>query len=155
MNGGAGRDNISGGRGNDTISAGTGESGLADFEIAREIGRGAMGVVYEAVQKSLERRGALKILARSTQPARESADRFLREAQMAARLHHANIIPVFEAGEADGQAYYTMRCSSSRGQTFSSCSTELHAHLNPVTCTSLEMVVLGEMKCAGLDRCWY
>ncbi len=82
---------------------------LADFEIIREIGRGAMGVVYEAIQRSLDRRVALKLFASSVKSTATHPERFRREAHTAARLHHTNIIPVFEAGEADGQSFYAMQ----------------------------------------------
>ena len=82
---------------------------LADFEIIREIGCGAMGVVYEAIQRSLDRRVALKVFASSAKSTAAHPERFRREAHTAARLHHTNIIPVFEAGEADGQSFYAMQ----------------------------------------------
>lgn len=81
---------------------------LADFRILSEIGRGAMGVVYEAVQLPLDRRVALKLLDRGGES--ESALlRFRREAGIASRLHHTHIIPVLAAGEADGMLYYAMQ----------------------------------------------
>ena len=66
---------------------------LGDFRIVREIGRGGMGIVYEAFQGSLNRHVALKVL-------REPADlaRFRREARAAGRLHHTNIVPVHGVG---------------------------------------------------------
>lgn len=62
-----------------------------------------MGVVYEAEQKSLQRRVALKILPRELASSPEAMDRFRREARAAARMHHTNIVPVFEVGQ-DGPA---------------------------------------------------
>ncbi len=82
---------------------------LADFQIISEIGRGAMGVVYEAIQHPLERRVALKVIF-GTAPSNASHPlRFQREAEIAARLHHTNIIPVFEAGTSGGHIYYAMQ----------------------------------------------
>ena len=80
---------------------------IGDYRIIREIGRGGMGVVYEAEQESLARRVALKVLP---DPGRSSSrQRFLREARVAARLHHTNIVPVFHIGEEDGLNYYAMQ----------------------------------------------
>lgn len=82
---------------------------LGDYRIVREIGRGGMGVVFEAVQESLGRRVALKVLARHAQLDSKRRKRFLREAQAAAKLHHTNIVPVFGVGEHDGLPYYAMQ----------------------------------------------
>ncbi|MCA9058975.1 MAG: protein kinase, partial [Planctomycetaceae bacterium] len=78
---------------------------IADYRIIGEIGRGGMGVVYRAEQQSLGRCFALKVLPRSAAGRKDAQDRFLREARAAARLHHTNIIPVFEVG-VDGDTYY-------------------------------------------------
>jgi serine/threonine protein kinase/WD40 repeat protein len=82
---------------------------LGEYHILREIGRGGMGIVYEAVQGSLGRHVALKVL--STHAAIEPLhiERFRREAQAAARLHHTNIVPVFGVGEHHGLHYYAMQ----------------------------------------------
>jgi serine/threonine protein kinase/WD40 repeat protein len=82
---------------------------IGDYRIIREVGRGGMGVVYEAEQESLGRHVALKVL-----PFRSAGDavrlqRFRREARSAARLHHTNIVPVYEIGEAAGIHYYAMQ----------------------------------------------
>jgi tRNA A-37 threonylcarbamoyl transferase component Bud32/tetratricopeptide (TPR) repeat protein len=82
---------------------------LGDFRIVRELGRGGMGVVFEAVQESLGRRVALKVLASHAQLDAEKRERFVREAKAAARLHHTNIVPVFGVGEQDGLPYYVMQ----------------------------------------------
>ena len=80
----------------------------ADYRIVREIGRGGMGVVYEAVHEPLGRRVALKVL--SEHRARgDHAERFRREARVAAGLHHTNIVPVFDVGERNGLSYYAMQ----------------------------------------------
>ncbi len=82
---------------------------LGDYQILREIGRGGMGVVYEAVQESLGRHVALKVLSWPS-PGRESlVERFKLEARAAARLHHTNIVPVFGVGEDDGTHYFAMQ----------------------------------------------
>jgi serine/threonine protein kinase/WD40 repeat protein len=82
---------------------------IGDYHLVREIGRGAMGVVYEAQQRSLDRRVALKILPWHANSDNVAAERFRREARAAARLHHTNIVPVFEIGQAGEVSFYTMQ----------------------------------------------
>jgi serine/threonine protein kinase/WD40 repeat protein len=82
---------------------------LGDFRILREIGRGGMGLVYEAEQVSLSRRVALKVLPRRALLEAESLARFRRESRAAAGLHHTNIVPVFGTGEQDGLHYFVMQ----------------------------------------------
>jgi serine/threonine protein kinase/WD40 repeat protein len=82
---------------------------LGDFRIVRELGRGGMGIVYEAEQESLSRRVALKVLAPGMARTSQQTRRFLREARAAARLHHTNIVPVFGVGEENGLYYYAMQ----------------------------------------------
>jgi serine/threonine protein kinase/Flp pilus assembly protein TadD len=82
---------------------------LGDYRILREVGRGGMGVVYEAEQESLGRRVALKVLATSGLRNPKQLLRFHREARATARLHHTNIVPVFGVGESEGQHYYVMQ----------------------------------------------
>ena len=82
---------------------------LGDFRIAREIGRGGMGIVYEATQLSLARRVALKVLpfVASLDPIR--LQRFKNEAHAAAQLHHTNIVPVYAVGADRGVHFYAMQ----------------------------------------------
>lgn len=82
---------------------------LGDFKIVREIGRGGMGVVYEAIQESLNRRVALKLLPRHSLLEEKQLRRFRREAELTASLHHTNIVPVFGVGENSGFHYYVMQ----------------------------------------------
>src|SRR5438105_12394642 len=82
---------------------------LGDYRIIREIGRGGMGVVYEAEQVSLGRRVALKVLPGHVAGDRVALERFRREAKAAARLHHTNIVPVFEVGRDGDVAYFAMQ----------------------------------------------
>ncbi len=77
---------------------------LGDYRIIREIGRGGMGVVYEAEQVSLGRHVALKVLPKQLLVDARTKQRFEREAKAAARLHHTNIVPVFGVGEHEGLA---------------------------------------------------
>lgn len=81
---------------------------IGDFKIIEEIGRGGMGIVYKAVQQSLERPVAIKILLRSSIEPKQIV-RFEREAATAAKLHHTNIVPVFGVGHQDGFHYYVMQ----------------------------------------------
>jgi len=82
---------------------------LGDFRIIREIGRGGMGIVYEAEQESLGRRVAVKVLPRQALLEARHLARFKREAHVAAGLHHTNIVQVFGVGEDDGFHYYVMQ----------------------------------------------
>ena len=81
---------------------------LGDFEIVRELGRGGMGIVYEARQVSLNRKVALKVLSGSLGLTTKAVLRFQREAEAAAKLHHTNIVPIYATGEQDGAHYYAM-----------------------------------------------
>src|SRR5688500_11379271 len=81
---------------------------LRDFEIVRELGRGGMGIVYEARQISLNRRVALKVLTTGLGLTSKAVARFQREAESAAKLHHTNIVPVYSTGEQDGTHFYAM-----------------------------------------------
>lgn len=82
---------------------------LGDFRIIRAIGRGGMGVVYEAEQISLGRHVAVKVMPRQLLADPQTKWRFQREAKAAAKLHHSNIVPVFGVGEHDGLPYYVMQ----------------------------------------------
>lgn len=82
---------------------------LGDFRIIREIGRGGMGVVYEAVQESLNRRVAVKVLAADFTASATDRQRFQREAEAAGRLYHTNIVPVFGVGQHGQLHYYVMQ----------------------------------------------
>jgi WD40 repeat protein len=88
---------------------------LGDYRILREIARGGMGVVYEAEQVSLGRRVALKVLPGHVADDHDGLERFLREAKAAARLHHTNIVPVFEVGRDGEVAYYAMQFIQGQG----------------------------------------
>ncbi len=87
---------------------------LGDYRILREIGRGGMGVVYEAEQESLGRRVALKVLPAGSLVDSMHVRRFEREAKAAARLHHTNIVPVFGVGQHDGNHYFVMQFIAGR-----------------------------------------
>jgi serine/threonine protein kinase/WD40 repeat protein len=99
--------------------AGSGNGGppqqLGEYRILREIGHGGMGVVYEAVQESLGRHVALKVLPLHGLLNPTHRERFRREAKAAARLHHTNIVPVFGVGEDNGIHYYAMQFIQGQG----------------------------------------
>jgi WD40 repeat protein/serine/threonine protein kinase/tetratricopeptide (TPR) repeat protein len=82
---------------------------FGDYRIIREIGRGGMGLVYEAEQETLGRRVALKVLPLHASMASVAVERFRREAQAAARLHHTNIVPVFDVGQEGPTCFYAMQ----------------------------------------------
>lgn len=82
---------------------------IGEFRILREIGRGGMGVVYEAEQPSLNRRIALKLLPERMSATGSRKARFAREARAVARLHHTNIVPVYNVGADGDLLYYTMQ----------------------------------------------
>jgi hypothetical protein len=82
---------------------------LGDYQILREVGRGGMGVVYEAQQLSLGRHVAIKVLPSHAMLDPRHLGRFQREARAAAKLHHANIVPVYGVGEHDGLDYFVMK----------------------------------------------
>src|SRR5688500_5122603 len=82
---------------------------LGEFEIVREIGRGGMGVVYEALQPSLGRRVALKVLPLAASLSAKQLQRFQTEAHAAAQLHHTNIVAVHAVGCERGVHFYAMQ----------------------------------------------
>lgn len=95
-------------------AAGPGTGALDDYEILEEIGHGAMGVVYRARHRRLQRTVALKMIHNVVIKRPQALERFRIEAEAAASLHHPNIAPVYEAGEQDGRPFYTMRLVEGR-----------------------------------------
>jgi serine/threonine protein kinase/tetratricopeptide (TPR) repeat protein len=93
----------------ESVAAASDEKRLGDFILGREIGRGGMGVVYEAHQISLGRRVALKILPFAAVLDSKQIARFKNEAKAAAQLHHPNIVPVYAVGAERGVHYYAMQ----------------------------------------------
>jgi serine/threonine protein kinase/tetratricopeptide (TPR) repeat protein len=96
---------------------------LGDFRVVREVGRGAMGVVYEAEQVSLGRRVALKVLPFAATMDPRALQRFQNEARAAACLHHTNVVPVYYVGCERGIHFYAMQFID--GQTLADLIREL------------------------------
>jgi serine/threonine protein kinase/WD40 repeat protein/tetratricopeptide (TPR) repeat protein len=97
---------------------------LGDFRIVRELGRGGMGIVYEAEQVSLGRKVALKVLPFAAAMDPKQLQRFKNEAEAAAQLHHQNIVPVYGIGCERGVHYYAMQYIE--GQTLAKAIANLH-----------------------------
>ncbi len=91
-----------------TVAIGPGST-FAGYRIESLIGRGGMGVVYKATDLSLERPVALKLVAPELAEDERFRERFLNEPRLAASLDHPNVVPIYEAGEHDGQLYLAMR----------------------------------------------
>ncbi|MCR9199499.1 MAG: serine/threonine-protein kinase [Planctomycetaceae bacterium] len=96
------------------VRAGRMPDQVGEYRVLRELGRGGMGVVYEAEHLAMRRRVALKVLHARTLHQTHDLQRFQREARAAGRLHHTNIVPVFEVGTDGDTHYYAMQCI--RGQ---------------------------------------
>lgn len=81
---------------------------IGDLEVVREIGRGGMGIVYEAIDRLLKRRVAVKLMLRASDMSASSIVRFRREAELAASLSHPSIVPVHALGETGDEFYLSM-----------------------------------------------
>jgi predicted Ser/Thr protein kinase len=90
---------------------------LGDYRLEKELGRGGMGVVFQATQLSLQRQVAVKMILRGRLASDADLSRFLAEASATARLQHPNIVPVYDVGEIDGRPFFSMQCI--RGETLS------------------------------------
>ena len=124
---------------------------VGDYRILKEIGRGAMGVVYEAEQESLGRRVALKVLPRQMSMDAKALGRFRREARTAARLHHTNIVPVFEVGQDGETLFYAMQFI--QGQSLDKVLTELRRMRSGTQVEVAESAGNVEARTAALSLC--
>lgn len=81
---------------------------LGKYEVLQQLGSGAMGVVYRARDQVLDREVALKVMRAESQAFPEMSERFNREARACAKLHHQNIVTIYDFGEADSSSYIVM-----------------------------------------------
>lgn len=128
---------------------------IGDYRIVREIGRGGMGIVYEAHQESLNRQVALKVLPFAAVLDQRQIARFRNEAQAAAQLHHPHIVPVFAVGQERGVYYYAMQYIA--GQSLDHAINEMRAAPGPATAKSTKVrgAVNGStttMRCEAASR---
>ena len=128
---------------------------LGDFRIIREIGRGGMGVVYEAHQESLDRRVALKVLPAHLTLRKATVARFQREASTAARLEHPGIVDIYAVGEEGGNHFFAMEFVDGAPLSrvierlcFESASSLNGFHLGAAVAETLQK---GKARCATRD----
>src|SRR5262245_39741808 len=88
---------------------------VGDYRILGEIGRGGMGVVFEAEQQALGRRVALKVLPKAVAGNSSAQVRFQREAKAAARMHHTKIVPGYDVGQDGDYLFYAMQLIHGQG----------------------------------------
>ena len=91
-----------------------GDDRIGNYDLIGPVGEGGMGVVYRAHHRGMNRVVALKLIRPFSLNDSTAIDRFRLEAQIAARLEHEHIVPVYEAGQEEGQHYYTMRYIAGR-----------------------------------------
>jgi eukaryotic-like serine/threonine-protein kinase len=114
------------------------------YEVERTLGGGGMAVVYLARDGELGRPVALKVLADNLADDAELRQRFVREARLAARLSHPNVVRVYDAGEQDGRPYIVMECVE--GESLAELLLR-EGRLNPD-----RVAELGAQACAGLEH---
>ncbi len=115
---------------------------IGKYKLVQEVGRGGMGIVFQAVHESLGRQVAIKVMPTPLTNAEKYIERFKREAQSAAKLHHTNIVSVFGVGEDEGFHFYVM--DFVQGQSLSELVFGLnqtkssHARANPADSDQLD-----------------
>jgi serine/threonine-protein kinase len=117
---------------------------FGNYELQEELGRGGMGVVYRAWDRRLHRPVALKMVLRGELATPEDRARFQAEARAAAHLDHPHIVPVYDAGECDGQAFFSMRLVE--GQTLAALLA--HGPLRPYNAAKLLATVCRAIQYA-------
>jgi serine/threonine protein kinase/tetratricopeptide (TPR) repeat protein len=120
---------------------------LGDFRILREVGRGGMGIVYEAEQISLARRVALKVLPFAATMDPRHLQRFQNEARAAAGLHHTNIVPVYYVGCERGVHFYAMQLID--GHTLAAVIRELRQARGPGPAVGAGVAAAGPDESTG------
>jgi len=120
---------------------------LGEFRIIREVGRGGMGVVYEAEQTSLRRRVALKVLRFGVVADEEALRRFRVEAETVARLHHTNIVPIFAVGTEHDVSYYAMQFIE--GRSLADVQEESRRAGRPIRCDDVARWGLQATESSG------
>ena len=90
------------------VEAAMGPRTIGGFRITKELGQGGMGAVYRAVQESVEREVALKVLAPHFAKSPQAGERFLREARTAGKVNHPNVISIIDVGQEQGQYYMAL-----------------------------------------------
>jgi WD40 repeat protein/serine/threonine protein kinase len=134
---------------------------LGDYRMLREVGRGGMGIVYEAEQESLGRHVALKVLAAHSALDARHVQRFQREARASARLHHTNIVPVHGVGEQDGFHYYVMQFIQGLGldavldelkRLRSAKQSKIAASVDPIAAGNYDRRSTGELSAADVAQ---
>ncbi len=99
---------------------------LRDYQLLRELGRGGMAIVYEAIETSVARQVAIKILPAAAALDERQLSRFRFEAQVAASLDHPRIVPVYTVGTEDRALYYVMKYID--GRSLASVVEEMRVH---------------------------
>ena len=121
---------------------------LGDFRLLREVGRGGMGIVYEAEQISLHRRVALKVLPFAAALDPKRLERFRHEAQAAALLHHSHIVPVYAVGCERGVYYYAMQFIE--GQSLAEVIAQLRRRRTPADNSAVARSAGGSQDLSAL-----
>lgn len=122
---------------------------IGDYEIRNEIGRGGMGVVYEAREKSLDRVVALKIMRFGIVDPR-ALERFQREAETAGALHHTNIVPVYATGREGDTSWYAMQLIE--GESLAQRIHDAYAQEHPKPISADEIVDIGLQAAEALEH---